>query len=45
MCVECGTVLGGFGGVSFCCLWDFCGEFGGYVCVLFVVQFGAGLGE
>jgi len=43
--VVCETLWSGLRGVSVCCLWDSLEWVWGSECVLFVGQFGVGLGE
>jgi len=43
--VVCGRDWGGFGGVTFCCVWDSLVRCCGSKFVLCVGQFGVGLGE
>ena len=45
MFAVCGRVWGGFGGLSFCCVWESLGRFWGIEFLLCVGEFGAGLGE
>jgi len=42
-CAVCGTVWGGFVGVSLCCVWENLGRVWGSEFVLCVVQFFVGL--
>jgi len=44
VCVVCGTVLCGFGGVSMCCVWDSLVSVCGSKFLLCVGQFCVGLG-
>jgi len=45
VCAVCGTVWGGFGGVSLCCLWESLGRFWVSEFVLRVGEIGVCLGE
>jgi len=41
----CGRVWSGFGGVSFFCVWESLGLVWGSEFVLFLIEFGVGLGN